>query len=237
MAQHGKKYREVLKLIDRGKTYPAQEAITLAKKVAYAKFDETVEMHLRMGVDPRQADQQVRGMVMLPHGLGKTVRVLVFAQGDTARAAQEAGADYVGADDLVKKVEDGWVEFDVAIATPDMMSKIGRLGKVLGRRGLMPNPKSGTVVPAQDIPRAIAEARKGRVEFRLDRTGIIHVPVGKIGFDAQKLTENVTALVDAITKARPAGAKGQYIRTAFLKTTMGPGIKLDLPSLLATRIE
>lgn len=237
MPQQGKKYKEALKLIDRSKDYPAQEAITLAKKAAYAKFDETVEMHLRMGVDPRQADQQVRGMVTLPHGLGKTVRVLVFAQGDTARAAQEAGADYVGADDLIKKVEEGWVDFDVSIATPDMMGKVGRLGKVLGRRGLMPNPKSGTVVQPQDVARAIAEARKGRVEFRLDRTGIIHVPVGKASFDAQKLAENVSALVDAISKARPPGAKGQYIRSAYLKTTMGPGIKLDLPALLATRPE
>lgn len=237
MPQQGKKYKEALKLIDRSKDYPAQEAITLAKKAAYAKFDETVEMHLRMGVDPRQADQQVRGMVTLPHGLGKTVRVLVFAQGDAARAAQEAGADYVGADDLIKKVEEGWVDFDVSIATPDIMGKVGRLGKVLGRRGLMPNPKSGTVVQPQDVARAIAEARKGRVEFRLDRTGIIHVPVGKASFDAQKLAENVSALVDAISKARPPGAKGQYIRSAYLKTTMGPGIKLDLPALLATRPE
>ena len=237
MPQQGKKYKEALKLIDRSKDYPAQEAITLAKKAAYAKFDETVEMHLRMGVDPRQADQQVRGMVTLPHGLGKTVRVLVFAQGDAARAAQEAGADYVGADDLIKKVEEGWVDFDVSIATPDIMGKIGRLGKVLGRRGLMPNPKSGTVVQPQDVARAIAEARKGRVEFRLDRTAIIHVPVGKASFDAQKLAENVSALVDAISKARPPGAKGQYIRSAYLKTTMGPGIKLDIPALLATRPE
>lgn len=237
MATHGKKFQEAVKLVDRAKAYTPQEAVEVAKKTAYAKFDETVEMHIRMGVDARQADQQVRGVATLPHGLGKTVRVLVFAQGDAARAAQEAGADFVGADDIIAKVDGGWVDFDVAMATPDMMGKVGKLGKVLGRKGLMPNPKSGTVVQAKDIARAIVEARKGRVEFRLDKTGIIHAPVGKASFDAQKLTDNVLALVDAINKARPAGAKGVYIRTAFVKTTMGPGIKLDIAGLLASKAE
>ncbi len=237
MATHGKKFQEAVKLVDKAKAYTPQEAVEVAKKAAYAKFDETVEMHIRMGVDARQADQQVRGVATLPHGLGKTVRVLVFAQGDAARAAQEAGADFVGADDIVAKVDGGWVDFDVAMATPDMMGKVGKLGKVLGRKGLMPNPKSGTVVQAKDMARAIVEARKGRVEFRLDKTGIIHAPVGKKSFDAQKLTDNVLALVDAINKARPTGAKGVYIRTAFLKTTMGPGIKLDIGGLLASKVE
>ncbi len=237
MATHGKKFQEAAKLVDRAKAYMPQEAVEIAKKAAFAKFDETVEMHLHMGVDARQADQQVRGVATLPHGLGKTVRVLVFAQGDAARAAQEAGADFVGADDIIAKVDGGWVDFDVAMATPDMMGKVGKLGKVLGRKGLMPNPKSGTVVQAKDIARGVAEARKGRVEFRLDKTGIIHAPVGKKSFDAQKLTDNVLALVDAISKARPSGAKGQYIRTAFLKTTMGPGIKLDISGMLATKAE
>ena len=237
MATHGKKFQEAVKLVDKAKAYTPQEAVEVAKKAAYAKFDETVEMHIRMGVDARQADQQVRGVATLPHGLGKTVRVLVFAQGDAARAAQEAGADFVGADDIVAKVDGGWVDFDVAMATPDMMGKVGKLGKVLGRKGLMPNPKSGTVVQAKDMAKAIVEARKGRVEFRLDKTGIIHAPVGKKSFDAQKLTDNVLALVDAINKARPTGAKGVYIRTAFLKTTMGPGIKLDVGGLLASKAE
>lgn len=237
MATHGKKFQEAVKLVDRAKAYTPQEAVEVAKKAAYAKFDETVEMHIRMGVDARQADQQVRGVATLPHGLGKTVRVLVFAQGDAARAAQEAGADFVGADDIIAKVDGGWVDFDVAMATPDMMGKVGKLGKVLGRKGLMPNPKSGTVVQAKDMAKSIVEARKGRVEFRLDKTGIIHAPVGKASFDAQKLTDNVLALVDAINKARPAGAKGVYIRTAFVKTTMGPGIKLDIAGLLASKAE
>jgi large subunit ribosomal protein L1 len=188
---------------------------------------------LRMGVDPRSADQQVRGIALLPNGLGRKVRILVFVQGEGARAAGEAGADYVGSDDLVKKIEDGWLDFDVSIATPDMMGKVGKLGKILGRKGLMPNPKSGTVVSAEDLPRAITEARKGRVEFRLDRTAIIHVPIGKASFDEAKLLENLTALVEAVMKAKPSGAKGQYIKSAFLTTTMGPGIRLDLRPLVS----
>ncbi|MGA7677059.1 MAG: 50S ribosomal protein L1 [Dehalococcoidia bacterium] len=231
MVSHGKKYKEATKLVDRANAYQPGEAVALTKKTAFAGFDETVELHLRMGVDPRSADQQVRGIALLPNGLGKKVRIVVFVQGEGARAAEEAGADYVGSDDLVKKIEDGWLDFDVSIATPDMMGKVGKLGKILGRKGLMPNPKSGTVVSAEDLPRAITEARKGRVEFRLDRTAIIHVPIGKASFDEAKLLENLTSLVEAIMKAKPGGAKGQYIKSAFLTTTMGPGIRLDLRPL------
>ena len=233
MAFRGKKYKEAAKLVDREVAYQLSEAIELARKAAFAGFDETVELHLRMGVDPRSADQQVRGIALLPNGLGKRVRISVFAQGEAARAAEEAGADYVGSDDLIKKIEDGWLDFDVSIATPDMMGKVGKLGKILGRRGLMPNPKSGTVVAAEDLPRAITEARKGRVEFRLDRTAIIHVPIGRVSFDEAKLLENLTALIEGILKAKPSGAKGQYIKSAFLSATMGPGIKLDLKSTMA----
>ena len=185
-----------------------------------------------MGVDPRNATQQVRGVALLPHGLGKTVRVLVFAQGEAERIAGTAGADYVGNDDLVKKIEDGWLDFDTAIATPEMMGKVGKLGKILGRKGLMPNPKSGTVVAADDLPGVIENARKGRVEFRLDRTAIIHVPLGKVSFDDNKLMENLTALVEAVIKAKPSGAKGQFVKSATLTTTMGPGIRLDLKPTL-----
>jgi len=233
MVVRGKKYREAVKLVDRSSAYSPREAIELAKKATFTGFDETVELHLRMGVDPRSADQQVRGVALLPNGLGKKVRILVFAQGEAARIAEAAGADYVGGDELIKKIEQGWLDFDVSIATPDMMGKVGRLGKILGRRGLMPNPKSGTVVPMEDLPRAIEDARKGRVEFRLDRTAIIHVPIGKVSFDDAKLSENLAALVEAVVKAKPSGAKGQYIKSAFLTTTMGPGIRLDLKSLLS----
>jgi large subunit ribosomal protein L1 len=233
MAKNGKKYKEALQLVDRTQTYAPEEAIDLAKKMARAAFDETVELHLRMGVDPRNASQQVRGVALLPYGLGKKVRVLVFAQGEAVKTAESAGADYVGGDEMVKKIEDGWLEFDTAIATPDMMSKVGKLGKILGRRGLMPNPKSGTVVPAEDLPRVIEDSRKGRVEFKLDRTAIIHLPLGKVSFDDEQLMGNLTALVEAIVKAKPSGAKGQYVRTAVLTTTMGPGIKLDLKPTLA----
>ena len=232
MATRGKKYQSAAKLVDRPTAYEPSEAIEIAKKAAFAGFDETVELHLRMGVDPRSADQQVRGIALLPNGLGKTVRVLVFAQGEAGRSATESGADYVGGDDLVKKIEEGWLDFDVSISTPDMMGKVGKLGKILGRKGLMPNPKSGTVVAAADLPRAISDARKGRVEFRLDRTAIIHVPIGKISFDKAKLLENFNALIEAVLKAKPSGAKGQYIKSAFLSTTMGPGIKIDLKSIM-----
>lgn len=233
MARQGKKHQEASKLLDRSKAYSPDEAVELAKQAAYAKFDETVELHLKMGVNPRSADQQVRGVILLPNGLGKRTRVLVFAQGEGIKVAEGAGADYAGADELIKQIEDGWLEFDVSIATPDMMPKVAKLGRILGRRGLMPNPKSGTVVPAQDLARVIGDARKGRSEFRLDRTAIIHLPIGKASFDKDKLLENLAAAVEAIVKAKPSGAKGQYIRTVFLSTTMGPGFKLDISSVLA----
>ncbi len=233
MAERGKKYQEASKLSDSLKLYSPEEAIELAKKAAYAKFDETVELHLRMGVDPRNADQQVRGVVLLPNGLGRIIRVLVFAQGEAIKLAKEAGADYAGADELIKQIEDGWLEFDVSMATPDMMPKVAKLGRILGRRGLMPNPKSGTVVSPQDLPEAITEARKGRAEFRLDRTAIIHLPIGKVSFDKDKLLENLRVVIEAIVKAKPSGAKGQYIRSISLSTSMGPGFKLDLKSAMA----
>jgi large subunit ribosomal protein L1 len=233
MTEHGKKYEEAAKLVDETKSYSPQEAVEVAKKTARAKFDETVELHLRLGLDPKNTAQQVRGVALLPHGLGKKVRVLVFAQGEAAKSAETAGADIVGGDDLVQKINDGWVDFDIAIATTDMMGKVGRLGKVLGRRGLMPNPKSGTVVSANDLSKVIQDSRKGRVEFKLDRTSIIHVPVGKISFEETRLLENLTAIIDAVVKAKPAGSKGQYVKTATLTTTMGPGINLDLKSTLS----
>lgn len=229
----GKKYREAVKLVDESRAYSPQEAIEIVKKASFAKFDETVELHLRMGLDSRSADQQVRGVVTLPHGLGKKIRVLVFTQGEAVKAAEDAGADYVGGDELIKKIEEGWLDFDVAVATQDMMGKVGKLGKILGRRGLMPNPKSGTVTTAADLPRVIADSRGGRVEFRLDRTAIIHVPLGKVSFEVNKLMENLTSLIEAVMKAKPSGSKGQYIKSAFISSTMGPGIRLDLKSILS----
>ncbi|HXH22984.1 MAG TPA: 50S ribosomal protein L1 [Dehalococcoidia bacterium] len=231
--KRGKRYLEAQKLVDRRRAYAPEEAIALAKRTATAKFDETVELHLRTGLDPRHADQQLRGTTILPHGLGKTVRVLVFAEGEAARFAQEAGADYYGGDELIRRVEGGWTDFDVALASRDIMGKVGRLGRVLGPRGLMPNPRSGTVVEPQDIPKAVRDARQGRVEFRLDRTALVHVPIGKASFDDKALLENMASVVDAIVKAKPAGAKGQYIRSASLTTTMGPGVKLELGPTLA----
>lgn len=232
MRHRGKKYQEAAKLIEEGRQYAPADAIELAKRASYSNFAGTVEMHLRMGLDPRHADQQVRGVALLPHGLGKQVRVLVFTSGEGVRAAQEAGAEYVGGEELIKRIEEGWLEFDVAIATPEMMGRVGRLGRILGRRGLMPNPKSGTIVQPADLARAIRDARKGRVEFRLDRTGIIHVPIGKTTFENKALMENMMALVEAIQKARPAGAKGQYIRSITLAPTMGPGVPVDLQQAL-----
>lgn len=228
MAKHGKKYRAAAEKIDPARLYSPAEAVQLTKETAITSFDSTVEVHIRTALDPRQADQQVRDVVVLPHGLGKTVRVLVFAAGEGAAKAREAGADLVADDDeTLKKIESGMTDFDLAIATPDMMSKVGRLGRILGPRGLMPNPKAGTVVNAEDLPRAIAEAKAGRVEFRLDKTGNIHVPIGKASFEPRKLLENFAALMEAIKKARPSGAKGAYIRRVTLATTMGPGIKVD----------
>jgi large subunit ribosomal protein L1 len=233
MAKHGKKYLEAAKLVDSAKTYDPEQAISLVKKTSFAKFDETVELHLRMGVDPRHADQQVRGIALLPNGLGKQVRVLVLAQGEAQKIAQEAGADSVGSDDMIKKIEGGWLEFDIAVATPDMMPKIGKLGKILGRKGLMPNPKAGTIAQPNDLARVIADSRKGRVEFKLDKTAIIHTPVGKVSFDEKKLLENLSAIIEAVVKAKPGGAKGQFIKSATLTTSMGPGIKLDLTPTLS----
>jgi large subunit ribosomal protein L1 len=232
MARHGKKYQEASKLVDKSKAYSPEEAIELAKEASFARFDETVEVHLRMGVNPRSADQQVRGVALLPSGLGRKIRVLVFVQGEAVRLAEEAGADYAGGDELIKQIESGWLEFDVSLATPDMMPKVAKLGRILGRRGLMPNPKSNTVVLPQDLARAINEARQGRVEFRLDRTAIVHLPIGKVSFDKDKLVENLRAVIEAMVKAKPSGVKGQYIRSISLSTCMGPGFKLDLKSAL-----
>jgi large subunit ribosomal protein L1 len=237
MATRTKRYVEAEGLIDLREEYQPQEAIALVKKTANAKFDETVELHLRTGSDTRQADQLVRGVTVLPHGIGKPVRVVVFAQGETITAAQEAGAEEAGGDDLIKKIEGGWTDFDVSIATPDMMGKVGRLGKILGRRGLMPNPRTGTVVPPEDVPQAISEAKKGRVEYRLDRTGLIHLPIGKASFEESQLLDNMTALMDNIVRARPSGVKGQYIRSAYLTSTMGPSISLDVAGATALKVE
>jgi large subunit ribosomal protein L1 len=233
MTKPGKNYQQAASLVDRQQGYQPMEAIQLAKKAAYAKFDETVELHMRTGLDARHADQQLRGSVLLPHGLGKTVRVLVFAEGEGAKQAQEAGADFVGGDDLIKKVEGGWTDFDVALAQRELMGKVGRLGRILGPRGLMPNPRSGTVVEEQDLGKAVRDARQGRVEFRLDRSALIHVPIGKIGFEEEKLLENLAAMVEAIVKSKPSGAKGQFIRSITLTTTMGPGIKLEMGTTLS----
>jgi len=233
MTKPGKNYQQAASLVDREQGYQPMEAIQLAKKAAYAKFDETVELHMRTGLDARHADQQLRGSVLLPHGLGKTVRVLVFAEGEGVKQAQEAGADFVGGDDLIKKVEGGWTDFDVALAQRELMGKVGRLGRVLGPRGLMPNPRSGTVLEEQDLSKAVRDARQGRVEFRLDRSALIHVPIGKIGFEEEKLLENLAAMVEAIVKSKPSGAKGQFIRSITLTTTMGPGIKLEMGTTLS----
>ena len=228
---HGKRYQDAVKLVDRDRVYSIAEAVGLARETSNTKFDASVEAHLRLGVDPRHADQMVRGTVVLPHGTGKVVRVAVFAQGEKAQDALRAGADEVGAEDLVKKIEAGWLEFDVAIATPDTMGQVGRLGRILGRRGLMPNPKAGTVT--FDIERAVKEVKGGRVEFKVDKGAIVHVPVGKASFEQQQLVENLAALVDAINRAKPSGAKGQYLRTLTIATTMGPGIRVDIPGVLA----
>lgn len=232
MAKHGKKYNAAMSKVQPEKYYAPREAIELVKETAYTSFDSTVEIHMRMGLDPRQADQQVRDVVVLPNGLGKSVRVLVFTQGEGAARAQEAGADFIAdSDEMVAKIQGGWTDFDVAIATPDMMGKVGRLGRILGPRGLMPNPKAGTVVPADDLPRVIKEAKAGRVEFRLDKTANIHSPIGKVSFSADSLFENLAAFMEAIKKAKPSAAKGTFIRHITLTSTMGPGIKLD--SLMA----
>ncbi len=236
MAKKGKRYQEAAAKVDKSKFYSVDEAIALAKEIHPAKFDETVELHIKTGLDPRHAEQQIRGSTVLPHGLGKVMRVLVFTEGEAVAAAREAGADHVGSDDLIKQIEGGWLDFDVAIATREMMGKVGRLGRVLGPRGLMPNPRSGTVVGAEDIARSVQEAKQGRVEYRLDRLANIHVPLGKVSFDEAKLKENMATLIEAVNAAKPREAKGQYIRSATLTTTMGPGIHLDLAQAMALKV-
>ena len=237
MGKHGKRYRQAAEAVEAGKQYSPREAVGLAKGVSATKFDETVELHLRTGSDPRHADQLVRGVATLPHGTGKLVRVVVFAQGEGIAAAEQAGADHIGDDDLIKKIESGWTDFDVSIATPDVMGKVGRLGRILGRKGLMPNPRNGTVVQVDDILRAVAEAKKGRVEYRLDRTALIHVAIGKASFEEDQLMDNLTSVMDNIVRARPSGVKGQFIRSAFLTTTMGPSIQMDVAEATELKVE
>jgi large subunit ribosomal protein L1 len=231
MPKPGKRYQDAAKLIDRTRAYPPDEAAELIKQTSAVNFDPSIEAHLRLGVDPRHADQMVRGTVVLPHGTGKVVRVAVFAQGDKAQEALRAGADEVGAEDLVKRIEAGWLEFDVALAAPDVMGMVGRLGRILGRRGLMPNPKSGTIT--FDLDRAIREVKSGRVEFKVDKGGIVHVSFGKGSFEAPQLVENLTTLIDAINRAKPSGAKGQYLKSLTIASTMGPGVRVDIPAVLA----
>ena len=232
--KHGKKYREVAKLVDEDKLYQPAEAVELLKKLSYVNFDPTVELHMQLGVDPRHADQMVRGTAALPAGTGKSVRVLVFAQGEKATEAERAGADFVGLDDMIKQINEGWLGFDVAIATPDVMSKVASLGRRLGPRGLMPNPKTGTVT--FDIAKAVGEVKAGRVEFRVDKTALIHIPIGKLSFSNEQLMQNLTAAIDAIVRAKPSGAKGQYVRSVVVCSTMSPGVRLDLPSALALKV-
>ena len=233
MPKHGKKYLEALEKIDRAKQYEPMEALKLAQETSFTKFDGTIEVHIRLGVDPRHADQQVRDTVMLPHGLGRTVRVLVFAEGDAAREAQKEGADYIIDDEIIKQIQNGWFEFDATVSTPKMMSTVGRLGKILGPRGLMPNPKAGTVVPDEDLPRVIKELKAGRVEFRTDKTSNLHVPIGKASFETQKLFENYSALIDSVRRSRPAASKGAFFRTITVTSTMGPGIRIEPSAAIA----
>ncbi len=236
-AKHSKRFQAAAAEIDAERKYEPAEAVEMVKKTASTKFDETIEVHLRTSADPRHADQQLRGVATLPAGLGKAVRVAVFSAGEGARLASQAGAEVVGADDLIERIEGGFIDFDVAIATPEMMGKIGKLGRILGRRGLMPNPRTNTVVQEADIAGAVDEAKKGRVELRMDRTAIIHSPVGKASFDADQLMENLTAIVDTVNRLRPAAIKGQFVKTAYLTSTMGPSVPLDLASTLTLRVE
>lgn len=236
-AKHSKRFRAAVDELEEARFYAPAEAVELVKKTASAKFDETVEVHLRTNADPRHADQQLRGVATLPHGLGKPVRVAVFAAGEAVRAATDAGAEIVGADDLVERIEGGFLDFDVTIATPDLMGKIGKLGRILGRRGLMPNPRTGTVVQPDDIPEAVREAKKGRVELRMDRTAIIHSALGKASFEADHLVQNLAAVIDTVNRLRPEGIKGAFVKTAYLTTTMGPSVPLDLASTLTLKVE
>jgi large subunit ribosomal protein L1 len=236
VGKRGKKYVEAAKQVSSSESYSPMEAVELVKKTSITSFDGTVETHMRMALDPRQADQQVRGVVTLPHGTGRQVRILVFAEGEAAKWAQDAGADYVADDDLVKKIEEGWLEFDATVAIPQMMGKVSKLGRVLGPRGLMPSPKAGTVVPPEDLGRVIGELRRGRVEFKMDKTANIHIPIGKVSFQAEQLLENFASLVDAVQTAKPAGAKAQFIKKIVLTSTMGPGIKVDVTEALGLRV-
>ncbi|HUW94970.1 MAG TPA: 50S ribosomal protein L1 [Anaerolineae bacterium] len=235
MAKRGKKYLDAAKQISRAESYSPMEAVELVIKSSTSSFDATVETHMRMGLDPRQADQQVRGVVTLPHGTGRQVRILVFAEGEAAKWAQDAGADYVADDDLVKKIEGGWLEFDATVAIPQMMGRVSKLGRILGPRGLMPSPKAGTVVPPEDLGRVIDELRRGRVEFKMDKTANIHIPIGKVSFQAEQLLENFASLVDAVQRARPPGAKGLFIKKIVLTATMGPGVKVDIAEAVGLR--
>ncbi len=233
MPKHGKKYDDAIKAIEPDKVYNLSEAVSLLKKTSYTKFDPTVEIHFKLGIDQRHADQQVRATATLPHGTGKPVRILVFTQGEGELLARQAGADFVGSDDMIKQIEGGWLDFDIAIATPEQMGKVGRLGKILGRRGLMPNPKSGTIAQANDLPRVIEEVRRGKVEFRNDKTNLVHVGVGKLSFTEDQIRDNLSALIEAIVRNKPSGAKGTYIKSITVTSTMGPGIALDVNPTLA----
>lgn len=235
MPKRGKKYQEAAGQIERNRLYSPEEALALTKKIHFTKFDETVELHLRTGLDPRHADQQVRGVVLLPKGTGKEVRILVFAEGEGEKIAQDAGADFAGSDDLIEKIQGGWFDFDVVIATPPMMRKVGRLGRLLGPRGLMPSPKAGTIVSEEDLPRVINETRQGRVEYRVDKTANLHVPIGKVSFATEDLLENMTAIMEAIVRARPAATKGSYVRKVTVANSMGPGIRVDPAAAMAMK--
>jgi large subunit ribosomal protein L1 len=237
MAKRGKNYAAVAEKIDREKAYDPKEAINIVKEGSFTKFDETVEVHVRTGLDSRHADQQLRGTIVLPHGLGKGQRVVVFAEGEAARIAEQAGADEVGSDDLVKKVEEGWMEFEVALATKEMMGKVGKLGRVLGPRGLMPNPRTNTVLEPEDMAKGITEAKQGRVEFRTDRTNLVHCPIGKVSFSEEALFDNFSALISALVREKPAGSKGQYLKTITLTSTMGPGVRVDVAEALSQSAE
>ena len=237
MVKHSKRYNTAIADIEEDKSYSLEDAIDMVKSRATAKFDETVELHLRTGADPRHAEQMIRGVVILPNGIGKTISSLVFCQGDAAQSARDAGADHVGDDDLIEKIESGWTDFDVAIATPDMMGKIGKLGPILGRKGLMPNPRTGTVVPGEDVAKAVEESKKGRLEFKIDKSSIIHTLIGKASFEKDQLTENMAVLMDSIVSQRPSGLKGEFIKSAYITTTMGPSVSIEVASIMSLTVK